>query len=145
MDLKEELTQQMKAALKGGQKQRLSTIRMLLSELQNEQLKGGQVDPIAVVKRYAKSLTRAMEDFAKAGDQNRVDQAKAELAIVDEFLPQMLTEQQLEAAIDKILADNSIDSPKQMGQAMGLVMKAYPGRVDGGKAQQILKARLTGQ
>ena len=71
--------------------------------------------------------------------------ADAELAIVAEFLPATLSDAQLGEAVDAILTEAGISAAKQMGQAMGLLNKAYPGRIDNAKAQQILKARLTGR
>jgi len=144
MDLRRELTEQMKTALKAGNKQRLSTVRMLLNELKNEDLQSGKkADDVSVLRRYAKRLTRSIEEYRQVGAAGRVDGLRQELAIVEEFLPEVMGEQDLGEAIDRLLAEHGLTSPKQMGQAMGLLMKAYPGRVDPAKAQQILKAKLT--
>jgi len=144
MDLRRELTEQMKTALKAGNKQRLSTVRMLLNELKNEDLQSGKkADDVSVLRRYAKRLTRSIEEYRQVGAADRVDGLRQELAIVEEFLPEVMGEQDLGEAIDRLLAEHGLTSPKQMGQAMGLLMKAYPGRVDPAKAQQILKAKLT--
>lgn len=144
MDLRQDLSEQMKAALKAGNKQRLSTVRMLLNELKNEDLQSGkQADDVAVLRRYAKRLTRSIEEYQRVGAGDRVDGLRQELAIVEEFLPQVMSEQELGEAIDRLLTEHGLTSPRQMGQAMGLLMKAYPARVDPTKAQQILKAKLT--
>ena len=144
MDLRQELSEQMKAALKAGNKQRLSTVRMLLNELKNEDLQSGKrADDVSVLRRYAKRLTRSIEEYRQVGAADRVDGLRQELAIVEEFLPQVMGEQELGEAIDRLLAEHGLTSPKQMGQAMGLLMKAHSGRVDGAKAQQILRAKLT--
>lgn len=145
MHLKNELTQQMKTAMKAGDKVRLSTVRMLLAELKNEEFRPGNTDDLAVLKRYAKALARAIDDFTNAGADQRAAQTQAELAIVEEFLPSMLTDDQLAQAIDAILAEHGFDNPRQMGQAMGMLIKAHPSQIDGAKAQQMLKTRLTGQ
>lgn len=144
MDLRRELTEQMKTALKAGNKQRLSTVRMLLNELKNEDLQSGKkADDVSVLRRYAKRLTRSIEEYRQVGAAGRVDGLRQELAIVEEFLPEVMGEQELGQTIDRLLAEHGLTGPKQMGQAMGLLMKAYPGRVDPAKAQQILKAKLT--
>ncbi len=144
MDLRQRLNEQMKAALKAGSKQRLSTVRMLLNELKNEDLRSGkQADDVSVLRRYAKRLARSIEEYRQAGAADRVDGLRQELTIVEEFLPQVMGEQELGEAIDRLLVEHGLTGPRQMGQAMGLLMKAYPGRVDPAKAQQILKAKLT--
>ncbi|HUW82722.1 MAG TPA: GatB/YqeY domain-containing protein [Phycisphaerae bacterium] len=144
MDLRQELSEQMKAALKAGSKQRLSTVRMLLNELKNEDLQSGKrADDVSVLRRYAKRLTRSIEEYQQVGAADRIDGLRQELAIVEEFLPQVMGEQELVEAVDRLLTEHGLTSPKQMGQAMGLLTKAYPGRVDGAKAQQILRAKLT--
>lgn len=144
MDLRQELSEQMKAALKAGNKQRLSTVRMLLNELKNEDLQSGKrADDVSILRRYAKRLTRSIEEYRQAGAADRVDGLREELAIVEEFLPQVMGEQELGEAIDRLLTEHDLTGPRQMGQAMGILMKAYPGRVDPAKAQQILRAKLT--
>jgi uncharacterized protein YqeY len=145
MDLRQQLNEQMKVALKGGQKDRLSTLRMLLAELKNEDMRAGaKADDLSVVRRYAKKLSKSMEEFQRVGAEQRVRQVEGELAVVQEFLPQPLSEAELAEAIDRLLAEHGLTSPRHLGQAMGLLMKAYPGRVDGARAQQMLKAKLTG-
>jgi len=144
MDLRQELSEQMKTALKAGSKQRLSTVRMLLNELKNEDLQSGKhADDVSVLRRYAKRLTRSIEEYRQVGAADRVAGLREELAIVEEFLPQVMGEQELGEAVDRLLAEHGLTGPRQMGQAMGLLTKAYPGRVDPAKAQQILKAKLT--
>ncbi|MFQ6048707.1 MAG: GatB/YqeY domain-containing protein [Phycisphaerae bacterium] len=144
MDLRQRLQEEMKAAMKAGQKQRLGTIRMLLAELKNEDMRAGRrADDVAVVQRYAKRLSKSMEEFRRVGVADRAEQIQAELAVVEEFLPRRMDEQQLTEAIERVLAEHGIDSPRQIGQAMGILMKQYPGQVDGARAQQILKAKLT--
>jgi len=144
MDLRHELSEQMKAALKAGNKQRLSTVRMLLNELKNEDLRSGKrADDVSVLRRYANRLAKSIEEYRQAGAADRIAGLRQELAIVEEFLPQVMGEQELGEAIDRLLAEHGLTGARQMGQAMGLLMKAYPGRVDGAKAQQILRAKLT--
>ena len=144
MDLRQQLNEQMKAALKAGQKDRLSTLRMLLAELKNEDMRAGtKADDVSVLRRYAKNLSKSMEEYQRVGAEQRVRHLEGELAVVEEFLPQPMSEAELAEAIDRLLAEHGLSSQRQLGQAMGLLMKAYPGRVDGAKAQQMLKAKLT--
>ncbi len=143
MTMQENLMTGMKAAMKAGDKQRVSTIRMLLAELKNEQVSSGkQADELTVVKRYAKKLAKAIEEYERLQIADRVAELRAESAIVEEFLPQGMSDDELARLIDKILAEHNISSPKQIGQAMGILMKEHRDRVDGAKAQQILKSKL---
>jgi len=145
MSLHDDLMAGLKTALKAADTRRVNTIRMLLAELKNEQMQAGKkADDVTVVKRYAKKLTKALEEYERLGVADRAAELRAELAIVEEFLPQPLSDEQLEQLIDAILAEHNITSPRQIGQAMGILMKEHRDRVDGAKAQQILKTKLAG-
>ena len=87
MDLLTRLTQDMKAALKGGQKERLGVIRMLLSDVKNIDLMPNKPTAEQVVEAYAKKLKKSQEEYQRIGKADQVAQLQSELAVVEEYLP----------------------------------------------------------
>ena len=142
MDLVARLSEDMKAALKAGQKERLQVIRMILSDAKVADLK--KMTPEATVEAYAKKLAKSMEEFQKYGKTAEVDQLQKELAIVQEYLPKRASADDTARLVDEFLAKNSF-TEKQFGQAMGAFMKAHGQAVDAGAANQLLKQRLAGK
>lgn len=142
MDIVSRLTEDMKAAMKSGQKDRLSVIRMLLSDAKVADLK--KITPDEAVAAYGKKLSKSMEEFQKLGRSTEVDQLKSELAIVQEYLPKKASTEDTAKLVDEFLAKNAF-TEKQIGQAMGMFMKAHGGQVDPGMANQLIKQKLTGK
>ena len=142
MDLVSRLSQDMKIALKAGQKQRLNVIRMLLSDAQTADLK--KITPEEAVASYAKKLGKSAEEFQKYGKTAEVEQLKAELVIVQEYLPKKASPEDTAKLVDEFLAKNNF-TEKQIGQAMGAFMKAHGQQVDPGAANQLIKQKLSGK
>ena len=134
----------MKAALKSGQKDRLSVIRMLLSDVKNIDLDPRKPTAEDAVAAYAKKLRKSAEEYEKVGRADEVAKLKAEIAVVEEYLPKKASAQDTERLVDAFLAGKSF-TPQQVGQAMGAFMKAHGGKVDPGVANQVIKQRLTGK
>ncbi len=96
MDLQTKLHEDMKSALRAGQKDRLQVIRMLLSDVKNVDLMPGKPTPEAVVEAYAKKLRKGVEEYAKLGKPETVAQLRAEIAVVDEYLPKRASAEETE-------------------------------------------------
>jgi uncharacterized protein YqeY len=144
MDLHAKLTQDMKTAMKSGQKERLSVIRMLLSDVKNIDLMPNKPTAEQVVAAYAKKLTKGVEEYEKLGKPDEVAKLKSEIAIVEEYLPKKASSGDTEKLVDEFLAKNTF-TEKDFGRAMGAFMKAHGGQVDAGSANQILKKKLAGK
>src|SRR3954467_830709 len=144
MDLQTRLHEDMKAAMKSGQKDRLSVIRMLLSDVKNIDLDPKKPTAEQAVAAYAKKLRKSMEEYEKYGKADEVSQLKGELAIVEEYMPKRASAEDTAKLVDAFLAANSF-TEKQMGQAMGMFMKQHGSNVDPGVANGLLKARLAGK
>jgi uncharacterized protein len=144
MDLLPRLQEDMKAAMKSGQKDRLSVIRMLLSDVKNIDLDPRKPTAEDAVAAYAKKLRKSAEEYEKVGRADEVAKLKAEIAVVEEYLPKKASAQDTERLVDAFLAGKSF-TPQQVGQAMGAFMKAHGGTVDPGVANQVIKQRLTGK
>ena len=144
MSLRDELSESMKAAMRSRDKKRLSVLRMVLSELKVADASGKEVDDLAVVKSYARKLKKAAEEYDGLGRQDRADEARAEMAIVEEFLPAQMGEEQLDELVAKLIEDNSY-GPRDLGKVMKAVMAQYGDQVDGRTVQQIAKQKLSEQ
>ncbi len=141
MDLQTRLTNDMKAALKSGQKERLGVIRMLLTDVRNAELASQPTTPEQAVAAYRKRLQKSLEEYEKLGRTEEAQQLKSEIAIVDEYLPQKASPEQTEQLVDAFLAHNTFTS-KQFGQAMGAFMKQHGQEVEPAVVSQILKKKL---
>ena len=144
MDLQTRLTEDMKAAMKGGQKDRLSVIRMLLSDVKNIDLMPGKPTAEQAVAAYGKKLRKSLEEYEKLGKADQIASLKFEIGVVDEYLPKKASPDETARLVDAFLAANSF-TEKQLGQAMGAFMKAHGQQVDAGTANQLLKQRLAGK
>ena len=144
MDLQAKLQEDMKTALKSGQKDRLAVIRMLLSDVKNIDLAPKPTTAEEAVSAYGKKLRKSMEEFQKLGKSAEVEKLKFEISVVDEYLPKKASPEETEKLISAFLAQNSF-TEKQVGQAMGAFMKAYGTQVEPGIANQLLRKALAGK
>jgi uncharacterized protein len=142
MDVVAKLTEDMKAAMKAGQKDRLTVIRMVLSDAKVADLK--KITPEQAVEAYAKKLSKGAEEMTKYGKTAEAEQLKKELAIVQEYLPKKASTEDTAKLVEQFLAANSF-TEKDVGKAMGAFMKAHGGQVDAGAANRLIKEKLTGK
>jgi uncharacterized protein YqeY len=141
MDLLTKLQDDMKAAMKSGQKDRLGVIRMLLSDVKNVDLAPKPTTQEQAVEAYAKKLRKSVEEYEKLGKAEEVTKLKGELAIVEEYLPRKASAEQTAKLVDEFLAKNAF-TERQVGQAMGAFMKAHGAQVDPGQANALIKQKL---
>jgi uncharacterized protein len=144
MDLLTRLLDDMKTAMKSGQKDRLSVIRMLISDVKNIDLDPRKPTAEDAVAAYAKKLRKSVEEYEKIGRADEVAKLRSEIAVVDEYLPKKAGREDTERLVDSFLASKTF-TERQVGQAMGAFMKAHGGQVDAGIANQLIKQRLTGK
>ncbi len=144
MEMLAKLQEDMKAAMKSGQKDRLTVIRMLISDVKNVDLNPAKPTPLQAVESYAKKLRKSVEEYEKLGKPDEVAKLKTEIAIVEEYLPKKASAAETEALVDAFLAGKTF-TEKQLGQAMGQFMKAHGSQVDPGVANPLLKAKLAGK
>ena len=144
MELLNRLTDDMKTAMKSGQKDRLSVIRMLLSDVKNIDLMPNKPTAEQVVEAYGKKLRKSMDEYEKIGKPDEVAKLKTELAVVEEYLPKKASSEDTERMVDEFLSKNSF-TEKQMGQAMGAFIKAHGAQVDKAKANELLRQKLAGK
>ena len=135
------LQEDMKTAMKTGQKERLSVLRMLISDVKNIDLQPKKLSEEETVAAYGKKLRKSMEEYEKLNKADEVAQLKKELAVVEEYLPKKASAADTEKLVDEFLAANQF-TEKDFGKAMGMFMKAHGGAVDAGQANAILKRKL---
>jgi uncharacterized protein YqeY len=143
MELLNRLTEDMKAALKSGQKDRLGVIRMLLSDVKNIDLMPNKPTAEQAVEAYGKKLRKSIEEYEKLGRADEVAKLKTELAVVEEYLPKRASAADTERLVDGFLAKNSF-TEKQIGQAMGAFIKAHGAEVDKARGLDLMRRKLAG-
>ncbi len=140
--IKENVSQQLKDALKAHDELRLSTMRMLLSAINYDRINKmhelSEAEEIDVVRKEAKKRSDAIEMYEKAGETERAEKEKLELAILNEFLPKGLSTEELTAIVDKAIATAGSD----FGAIMKLVMAQTQGRADGRVISEMVRAKL---
>lgn len=144
MDLQTKLQEDMKAALKAGLKDRLTVIRMLLSDVKNIDLMPNKPTAELAVEAYGKKLRKSMEEYQKLGRAEEVRKLQEELAVVEEYLPKKASAEETERLVEGFLASNSF-TEKDLGRAMGAFMKAHGQGVDAAVANGTLKRLLQGK
>lgn len=151
MALQEKIAEDLKTAMKAGDKLRLETLRTLLAALKEKEieLRGmGKImtpdDEAATLASAAKRRRESIEQFAAGGRHDLVQQETAELAIIQEYMPKQLTEEELRRIIDEIVVSTGASSAKDFGKVMPQVMKQVKGRADGKVVQELVKQRLGG-
>lgn len=147
MTTKEKLTADMKQAMKDREagKLRLTVIRMLRSDIRNAEInnKGKEElteeEVLAVIMKAVKMRKDSLADFEKADRKDLVDQTKAELEILEDYLPKQLTDEELTDIVKKAVEETGATSMKDMGKIMKVVMPEIAGRADGGRVNKIVR------
>ena len=143
---KEDLQQDIKTALKAGDKLRVSTLRMLLSSLQSEGIRTGtEVDAatlLTLVQRGVKQRREAAEQYRTGARPELAEKEEAEAEILSEYLPEPVSEAEVRAAVEELVEAESLEGPKAIGRIMGAILPRYKGRFEGRELQRIAREVL---
>ncbi|GAK57357.1 GatB/Yqey family protein [Candidatus Vecturithrix granuli] len=146
MSLKEQLTQDMKTAMKQKEQIRLSIIRLVRSAIKNREIELGKDleddDVLKVMATLVKQHKDSIEQFEKGGRTDLVEKEQAELDILETYLPKQLTEAELSALIQEAIREVGATSAKEMGKVMKALMPKIQGRADGKLVSQLVKDQL---
>lgn len=150
MSLIERISEDIKTAMKAKDKIRLETVRSIKKVLLEKEVSlrpQGQTtlnesQEIEVLAQLAKQRREAIEQYRQAGRNDLADQEAQELAILEEYLPGQLSDEEIRAVVDEIIARTGATSAKDMGKVMGPAMQQLKGRADGQKVQAVVKAKL---
>lgn len=148
MLLKERVIQDMQNALKTGDKIRLSTMRLLLSEIKNLEKEKrisdlSDDDVVSVVRREIKRRDQALEEFRKTERKDLVDKEERERQILEEYLPAQLSQEELEAMVRRVIQETGATTSREMGKVMGRMMQEVKGKADGKRVRQIVESLLS--
>lgn len=147
MSLTERIRADLTAAMKARDAARLSTLRLVQSALKNEQIEKGHElsdeEAEAVLRRALKQRQDSVEQYRKGSREDLAAKEEAEIVILQEYLPQMLSEAETERIVDETIASTGAASKKEMGKVMKEIMAAHKGRVDGKVVQAILGRKLS--
>ena len=148
MTLKERITEDMKAAMRASEKERLSTIRMVQAAIQqrevDERIKLDDAQVIAVLEKMVKQRRESIVAFEQGGRADLADKEKTEIALLQSYLPAQLSEAEVDALINEAIASTGAASMKDMGKVMGVVKAKAAGRADMGAVSARIKAALSG-
>ena len=146
MTLIEELEEEVKDAMRAGDAARRDALRLILSSLKSaekELLRPlSEDEELQVLQRERKKRIEAAEAFRNAGRKEQAEGEEAELAVIEEFMPEPLTEEELERIVDDAIAETGATSLRDMGRVMADVMPQVAGRADGSAVGQIVREKL---
>lgn len=147
MNLEEQLMEEMKQAMKTGDKARLSTIRMIRSSLKNKEIELRRrlkdEDVIKVIQGMVRKGEESLEQFRTGGRKDLVEKEQAEIEILKSFLPQPLSQEEMIKIIDETIRETQASSLKDLGKVMKAVMPKLEGKADGKVINQLVKERLS--
>ena len=149
MSLQEQISTDLKNAMKSGDKLRLETLRTLRAALLEKQIErrgGGATmspdDETGVLLTAAKRRKESIEQFARGGRQDLVDQESSELAIIQEYLPKQIGREEIQQIIQGIIMEAGAQSAADFGKVMPAAMKQLKGKADGKVVQELVKELL---
>ncbi len=144
--LKQQLTDAMKTAMKGGDKSRLGVIRLMLAAIKqrevDERIALDDSQVLAVLDKMVKQRRDSIEQYQNAGRDDLVAQESAEIDVIQTFLPAALNDDEINAIIDAAIAASGATSMRDMGKVMGIVKPQIQGRADVGRVSGLVKQRL---
>ena len=151
MTLKEQIAEDIKSAMKAKDKIRLETVRRIKKVIIEKEVelrgKGKDAltpeDEIQLLVQQAKQRKDSIEQFLKAGREDLAEREQAELKVIETYLPEQMSDDQVEKIIVEVIAKVGATTAKDFGKVMGLAMKQLKGKADGKKIQEIVKSKLS--
>jgi len=148
MSLKQQLTDDMKAAMKGGEKDRLGVIRLVNAAIKqrevDERIVLDDAQVLAVLEKMLKQRKDSVTQYEGAGREDLASIERYEIGVIQAYLPAQLSAAEVEAIIVKAIADSGAASAKDMGKVVGLIKPQVAGRADMGQISQLVKQKLGG-
>ncbi len=146
MSILQQLTEDMKQAMKAQEKLRLGTIRLLISELKKEKIDSGKdLTPdqeIKILLSAAKKRKEAIEAYQTGNRQDLVEREQQELAIIHQYLPAQMSEAEIAEQVEEIIKSTGASGLKDLGKVMSETMKVLKGKADGKIVQNLVKEKL---
>jgi uncharacterized protein YqeY len=147
MSLKERIQEDMKAAMRSGDKDRLGTIRLIMAGIKqrevDERISLDDAQVVSVLEKMGKQRRESITQFQAGGRADLVAKENAELAIISSYMPAQLSDGELDALINEAIAQSGAASIKDMGKVMAIIKSRAQGRADMGAVGTRIKARLS--
>ncbi len=148
MSLKEQIESDTKEAMKARDSERVSALRMVSSAIKNKmiEVRPNELtddDVIGVLKKLSKQRKDSIEQFQKAGRDDLVEKEQRELSVLEKYLPEQMSEAQINEIVDSCIAETGASSMKDMGKLMGAVTAKTKGSADNKLVSQIVKSKLS--
>jgi uncharacterized protein YqeY len=142
MSLLAQIQDDVKDAMKAGERDRVHALRLIVNELQKAAKENGG-DEVEVLQRERKRRLEAAEAYRDGGAPDRAEAEEREAEIIGSYMPEQVSDEELNAIVGDAVAESGATSPKEMGQVMALVMPKVKGRADGKRVSAVVKERLT--
>ncbi len=142
MSLLNQVQDDVKTAMKAGERERVHALRMIADALQKAEKDNGG-DPVEVLQRERKRRLEAAEAYRDGGRTEMADAEQREADLIATYLPEQLSDEELNAIVGDAVAKSGASSPQEMGKVMGLVMPEVKGRADGKRVSAAVKEMLT--
>lgn len=148
MSLKASITEDMKAAMRGGDKRRLGIIRLIQAAIKqrevDERIELDDTQVLATLDKMVKQRRDSIAQYEKAGRDDLAEQESYELGIIQTYLPAALSDSEVDALVEQAIADTGASSVRDMGTVMAQLKPKLQGRADMGEVSKKIKARLAG-
>ena len=145
--LKQLITNDMKLAMKAKDKSALKAIRMILGAIKQKEIDDrielDDAQVLSVIQKMVKQRKDSISQFSDAGRSDLVEVEESELLIINNYMPEQLSDSEVDAAVTKAIADSKADSMKDMGKLMGILKGQLDGKADMGSVSQLIKAKLS--
>ena len=146
MSLLSRLNDDMKTAMKAKDKESLQVIRMIKSSIQNEKIKDGhdltEDEELTVLSREMKQRRDSLHEFEEAGRDDLAEKVKSEIVIVEKYMPEQLSEDDIRQLGQEAITQTGASSVKEFGKVMGAIMPKVKGKADGNQVNAIVKELL---
>ena len=141
MSALEQAQQDVRVAMKAGERERAAALRMVVDSLQQD-AKLGKGDEVAVLQRERKKRLEAAQAYREAGRDDQADAEEREAGLIEAYLPQQLSDEELAELVDAALAETGAREQRQMGQVMSALMPKVGGRADGKRVSAAVREKL---
>ena len=141
MSMEDDITEELKNAMRAGDKKRVAVLRMLLSELKVARASGEEFEEMDVIQSYAKKLRKSAEEYEELEKAEKADEVRGELQIVEEFLPEQMDRGEIEEIVEQIVEENDY-GPRDIGRVMKTIMGEYGEKVDGRVVNEVARSKL---
>lgn len=150
MALRDTFTEELKAAMKAGDKSRLATIRLIQAALKDREIEARtsgkdltEDDVLGLLQKMIKQRQESLRIYEEAKRDDLAAQERSEIEVISSFLPKQMDEAEVSAAIDAAVAETGAAGMKDMGKVMAVLKERYAGRMDFGRASGAIKAKLS--